>query len=427
MTIQSTSESFESQQIKVQAWLFGGQGLARRSDGAVVMIPGGIPGDCYEVNSFRKERGVLWADQATRLVASDMRINAPCPHAEGCGGCHFQHVSRVHETSLKVEALRDSLSRIAQIKEAEVQVHDYDLAHSRSRGELRVDANGLGLFSVKSHRVEPLSNCLVVPRVLQDMWPLLKAMVKDISFIGSIAYAAHLDCLILEFKTRSRRHPISEKGWLTFKAAGLAGLVVRAANGKIINQWGARSCTAEWNGVSVELTTTQFFQSNPASWADFFERVMQWKETLGPGPVWDVHAGSGFFVSCLLELKVIATEPDMKAVKLLKKSFQSRCPELSIYPGMAETWLMADENQPTLKSLAGCILDPPRSGLSRTLSAELRDRGPEKMLMFSCDPATFARDLNRLSDSYQIHGAFHLLNVNPATARFEVAVELVRP
>ena len=71
------------------------------------------------------------------------------------------------------------------------------------------------------------------------------------------------------------------------------------------------------------------------------------------------------------------------------------------------------------------ILNPPRSGVDSRVAETLRAGGPPRLIYVSCDPATLARDVGRISSSYEVVDvrAFDLF---PQTAHVEVVVVLER-
>ena len=71
------------------------------------------------------------------------------------------------------------------------------------------------------------------------------------------------------------------------------------------------------------------------------------------------------------------------------------------------------------------ILNPPRSGLERTIPLQILEAPPETIIYVSCDPATLARDLNRLVPTYSLaeSQAFDLF---PQTAHIETVAVLKR-
>ncbi len=70
------------------------------------------------------------------------------------------------------------------------------------------------------------------------------------------------------------------------------------------------------------------------------------------------------------------------------------------------------------------ISDPPRAGMSDKLVAKLLEIAAEKIVYVSCNPATQARDLNLLSEKYQISAVQpvdmfpHTLHIENVTALF---------
>ncbi len=69
------------------------------------------------------------------------------------------------------------------------------------------------------------------------------------------------------------------------------------------------------------------------------------------------------------------------------------------------------------------ILNPPRGGLARSVS-ELLSESPVALLAYiSCDPATLARDLERLAGAYEVRQVL-AFDMFPQTAHVETLVIL---
>jgi 23S rRNA (uracil1939-C5)-methyltransferase len=71
------------------------------------------------------------------------------------------------------------------------------------------------------------------------------------------------------------------------------------------------------------------------------------------------------------------------------------------------------------------VLNPPRSGVDETVTEALRAEGPPRLIYVSCDPATLARDIGRLSSSYEVVNV-RAYDLFPQTAHVEVVVVLER-
>ncbi|NLC66950.1 MAG: 23S rRNA (uracil(1939)-C(5))-methyltransferase RlmD, partial [Clostridium sp.] len=66
----------------------------------------------------------------------------------------------------------------------------------------------------------------------------------------------------------------------------------------------------------------------------------------------------------------------------------------------AETSLNCIKEADSARTLV--IVDPPRKGLEPELLSVLADHGPSWLLYVSCNPATLARDLKELADTYSV-------------------------
>ena len=70
------------------------------------------------------------------------------------------------------------------------------------------------------------------------------------------------------------------------------------------------------------------------------------------------------------------------------------------------------------------ILNPPRAGLDPAVPEALLEAPPRRVIYVSCDPATLARDLERLGARYRI-GSLRCFDLFPQTAHVETVAELI--
>jgi tRNA/tmRNA/rRNA uracil-C5-methylase (TrmA/RlmC/RlmD family) len=71
------------------------------------------------------------------------------------------------------------------------------------------------------------------------------------------------------------------------------------------------------------------------------------------------------------------------------------------------------------------IVDPSATGLSKEVIAILANRVPPTLIYVSCNPATFARDLQSLADRFRIQ-EIQPFDMFPQTAEIEVVGVLER-
>jgi len=69
------------------------------------------------------------------------------------------------------------------------------------------------------------------------------------------------------------------------------------------------------------------------------------------------------------------------------------------------------------------IVNPPRAGIDAKVARALVDRPPARLIYISCDPATLARDLGRLSPKLEPR-SIRCFDLFPQTAHVETIAEL---
>lgn len=130
----------------------------------------------------------------------------------------------------------------------------------------------------------------------------------------------------------------------------------------------------------------------------------------------DAYCGAGFFSHAMQSFfdKVIGIERSIGSLSKARKEAQEN-----------ETFFEAavEEILPEALSSASSantvlVLDPPSEGLSELVIAAILSNPPHKIIYVSCNPATLARDLKRLSTSYQLEKSIPL-DMFPQTAEIE--------
>src|SRR5438876_9380503 len=97
--------------LTVDSLAYGGNGVAR-SNGFVVFVRRGLPGDTVRARVTKVKRG--WAEAlATKVIApSAQRVEAPCAHYPACGGCRLQDLAYEPQSAAQADQVRDALARI---------------------------------------------------------------------------------------------------------------------------------------------------------------------------------------------------------------------------------------------------------------------------------------------------------------------------
>jgi 23S rRNA (uracil1939-C5)-methyltransferase len=400
----------------------GGDGVGRLSDGRVVFVPRTVPGDHVRLRegSLERHRHFARAEVGEIAEAGAGRVAPPCPHYvhDHCGGCQLQHLAYDEQLKAKRALVGDSLRRIGKLK-----VEDPDVVEAleewRYRSKIsmavkttagRPDGVTVGLHPYdRSTFVFPLGDCHITDFRLMALWRELRSRLALLP--------QPLTRLTLRLDREARRHIIAESAgepWLNAEA--LRRALLGSVEGEVVCWWqpvdGAARLVA---GPATGFPATAFEQVNPGMgmitrrWA-----VEQLGDVRGQ-LVWDLYGGIGDTAALLVErgASVVSVDADEKAVSWAR----GRLPAARFIAARAEDVL------PSLPAPHAVVVNPPRAGLHWDVSLRLTSQPVSKLVYISCDPATLARDLQRLNVNYHVI-AVRAFDLFPQTAHVETVAVL---
>ena len=447
-------------EARIERVVPGGEGLARLS-GVVTLVPGGLPGDRVRLRvtevSNRLVRGaleeVLAPGEARRPDA------AICPRARdaSCGGCDWPAARLEHHRELKTALVLDALRRIAGLDADDLPEPRWlgSARNYRLRNRLHLDPAGrLGFFAPRSSAVANLETCEIVSRALLARLPAIREFLCSLGPLeGELWTLEDREGRTLLGELRlgmGQSLPISSKVKEIGKGS-FDGLRVVGAGGRLLLSDGPSSLSIAAGGASFDVSVSSFFQGNLYLLDAFLEeirtalRAVLRKEEKRARSICaiDLYAGVGFLTRPLLELAAEAGAGDVTAVEIepssshsLSKNLQSwhseGLPLARAVRASAESFLSSLSSQKSPNSpnsldspIDVLVADPPRAGLSPAVRAGILRLAPQHLLMVSCDPPTFARDLAALSARYAVE-RLTLLDLFPQTHHVETVALLAR-
>ena len=390
----------------------GGDGVGRLGDGRVVFIPRTAPGDQVRLrdNSLERHRNFARAEVGAIVRASPGRVAPPCPHYvnDHCGGCQLQHVAYEGQLSAKRAIVGDALRRIGKLKIEDPEIVEaLDEWRYRSKISMEAKALAVGLHPYdRPNFIFPLADCHITDFKLMALWRELRSRLSMLP--------DRLTRLTLRLDREGRAHVIAESAgdpWLD------ADKLRQALQSEDIVCWwqpvdGAARVVA---GPETGFPATAFEQVNPGMGI----LIRQWAvEQLGDvraQTIWDLYGGIGDTAALLVErgASVISVDVDEKAVTWAR----SRLPAARFIAARAEDVL------PSLPAPYAVVVNPPRAGLHWDVTLRLTGEPVAKLVYISGDPATLARDLQRLNVNYQVI-AVRAFDLFPQTAHVETVAVL---
>jgi 23S rRNA (uracil1939-C5)-methyltransferase len=443
-------------EVLIERVVPGGEGLARLA-GVVALVPGGLPGDRVWLRvteaSDRLVRGALedvLSPGKARRPDSEM-----CPRARdgSCGGCDWPAARLEHHRELKTALVLDALRRLAGLRAENLPEPRWlgSTRNYRLRNRLHLDRQGrLGFFAPRSNTVANLETCEIVSKALLARLPAIRDHFRGFGPIEGELWTLEDregKTLLGEMRLGEGLDPrISSKVRKSGRGA-FDGFRVVDAGGQVVSSDGPAALTLSAGGAHFEVSVSSFFQGNLYLLDAFLEEtrtalraVLRTEGETGPEGrrprIWlDLYAGVGFLTRPLLELAAEGGGAvDVTAVEIEPSSSHSLSKNLSLWSSAglplaravrasAESFLHSQKSpNPPIDVL---VADPPRAGLSPGVRAGILRLLPRTLVIVSCDPPTFARDLSALKARYTVE-RLTLLDLFPQTHHVETIALLAR-
>lgn len=378
--------------VEVGSVAHGGHCVGRVGE-LVVFIRHAIPGERVRIRVTDVRKRFLRADVIDVLQPSSDRRAPLCEVADSCGGCDFQHVTEVRQRRMKLDVMREALTRHGRLPDERVDalladgIIDLGLHtgwRSRMRYRVKVDASdagAVGTLGMSKHR--------------SDEWVDASSCVIADPFGHDLA--------------RQRARAEENESELLM-ATGSAGPKVQSRMDTRTQDTGqatVRHCI-EVDGRILEFVVPidGFWQVHPNLPQSLVDRVLVSGDPQPGQTWWDLYAGVGPLAGALAcrvgpDGCVEAVESSASAVDRGTKAL-SELSWVRWHRSDVLNWLRKEAKAPRNRPY-GVVLDPPRSGAGAQVVAAICSRRPEVIVMVACDPVALGRDTALLSGhGYQI-------------------------
>jgi len=393
-------------EVAVEKLVYGGMGLARL-EGKTVFIPHVLPGESVRIEIVREKPGLIYARLVEVLSQAAGRITPLCPYFRRCGGCHYQHVEYGLQLSLKVEVFKEVLRRIAKLDPPEqIRIFSGQPWGYRNRAQFHFAAGRLGYLEAGSHKLCPVDQCPISSPKINEVLRVLHEMIAEDSrfphFVSSIElFTNERDVQLNVLETR---HPVARRffDWCAERIPGFIDGCLDYPGSTQIYRVGPRS----------------FFQVNRFLIDKLAETVVGSVE--GDTAI-ELYAGVGLYSLSLARRfrQLRAVESSRGAAKDLEFNAARAgvCIEVRCEP--AEKFLASATTAPDF-----ILMDPPRSGIGKTVLQHLCRLRPRLLTIVSCNPATLSRDLAVLTAAGYRLERIDLIDLFPQTFHIEAVVHL---
>ncbi|MBC7232086.1 MAG: 23S rRNA (uracil(1939)-C(5))-methyltransferase RlmD [Chloroflexi bacterium] len=376
----------------------GGEAVGRY-EGKAIFVPYAIPGESVRVYIVQDKGRFAHARLLEVLTPSPQRVQPPCPYFGLCGGCHWQHLSYEAQLEHKRSIVRSQLQHIAGLPEANVRptLGMTNPWHYRNHVQFHVSLDGqLGFVAADDPRVVPIEQCLLLHPLLQDLFDSLDIELTGLQRLSLRAGVNTGEQMII-FEIEADQPPELETELPV-------SCVLLLADGTPVTLLGSPYFHERVADRLYRISAPSFFQVNTDQTEVLLSVVSAYLDPTPESIVLDVYCGVGTFGLAIAAKakQVIGIESNPVALADAQAN-AAGTDNVRFIGGLAE------EIIPTLDVQSPLVLvDPPRAGVDKNALSALVRLGSPRIVYVSCDPATLARDIQRLLAS-----GYRLCEVQP--------------
>ncbi len=389
-----------------------------------------------------------------RSAGSKSDYIAPCPHYPNCIGCRFIDLPYPEQLKRKREIVAQALAAypsLAGIVVPPVTPSPRRLGY-RSRVKLVARRNkdevALGLYVPGTHRVKDISSCPVHPQPVNQVARYLKAKLKELNIGPYDERDDSGDLRYVDFRCSFARRELSvtlvTRHRLLPQGAQLARSLQRRfpfITGVIQNvneqrdnvTWGDRYLTLSGRDTLLEkigdlnlvFPAGVFSQANPFTAKKLYEKVGALAGLTGKETVLDLYCGVGpISLSLAWNAHMIwGIDDNERSITTAKQNARRN--------GISNCRFVAADVASSIRELRAKLakidlltMNPPRKGVQREAMEAVFGVNASRLIYVSCEPASLARDLDRITNaSYQVRQV-QPFDMFPQTDQVETVVLL---
>lgn len=412
------------EEVFIDKLVHGGQGLGTLEDGRKVFVWNALPGETVKIRVIKKKRSYVEAIAEEIVSASPERVE---PSDENyLATSPWQIMTYEAENRYKKTVVEElfahekvALPAIGSVSHPDEQWHyrnkmEYSfwgddeglhlaLYRRGSHGKQIVTGSKLALqaldkaanaalYELQKHEARAGGLKTIIVRVNQNGDAVASLFVKPNTFVKMAL-------------------PKELKGIRVYHSNPKSPASVPT---KLLYELGDTTLSDKLLGQLFHYDVDSFFQVNIPIFERALERI---KEHCSEAAVIDMYAGVGSIGLSVAGESVQLIELDTASAAMARTNAGSSKLDTQIIETSTEHAL------DYITSDTPVIFDPPRAGLHRKVTERLLETKPPRVIYLSCNPATHARDLALLQETYEI-SYFEIFNFFPRTPHIETLAVL---
>lgn len=440
-------------QLNIEGYTAEGSGVGHY-DGMAVFVAGAAVGDTVLAHIIKTKKTYAVAVVKDIIEPSGDRIPVDCPQFRSCGGCAYRHISYEAEKGLKKNRVQDAFLRIAHMNIPVEEIITGNAERYRNKAQYPVGFNSkgeisIGFYANKSHRIINSPDCILQPSEFANIVETIKiwmteygvlpyngetgkGLVRHIYIRKAFKTGQIMVCLVINGSEIPYEDKLCEA---VSKINGVKSFVINENRDKT-NVILGKGCKTLWGedyiedilcGVRVRLSPLSFYQVNHDMAEKLYQKAAEFADLKGTETVLDLYCGTGTIGLSMAKKarKIYGAEIVPQAIENAKENARlNNIENAEFFCGDAAD--AAKRFRDTGIKPDVVLLDPPRKGCDEAVLSTVTEMNPEKIVYVSCDCATLARDVQRLSALGYTPTRLAAADLFPRTAHVESVVLLSR-
>lgn len=404
-----------------------GFGVAK-NEGLAIFIPGALIGEIVLCQITKIEKSFAYAKLLDIINRSPYRVKPVCEIFNTCGGCEIMHLDYPQQLKYKVKMAEETFKRIGHI---DLKVEDIigmdNPYYYRNKIQVPFGTSKnkviAGYYKQKTHDIISFDNCYIQPIYATEMVKFIRNLANEYKIsaynektrVGTLRHVLirnnYLDQVMIVLITNDDNiNNIDEiiKKIIT-RYPNVISIIqnINKRNTNVILGdkhkvlYGDEYITDKVNDLEFRIAHYSFFQVNRIQTEKLYYKAIEFLKPNKDDVIIDGYCGVGSITLSIAKHAkfVYGIEIVEEAIKNANVNAKlNNIENVKFIVGKVE-----DEINNILDNkINAIVLDPPRKGVEKSVLEKIMTIKIPKMVYVSCDVATLARDLNILSDVYDI-------------------------
>ncbi|MGN1269906.1 MAG: 23S rRNA (uracil(1939)-C(5))-methyltransferase RlmD [Clostridia bacterium] len=432
-----------------------GEGIAKIED-YTIFIPEAIKGEKCKILIVKTTASHAFGKLLEIIEPSINRIQSDCSTYKRCGGCNLRHINYKTTLKIKQETVQNLVNKILkQPLKVQPTIGMENPYNYRNKAQYPLGYNKnqeviSGIFAARTHSIIPFKQCKIqhpitekITNIIVDFLNKNKISAYDENTGKGIfrhivvkvgKKTKQVMCILVVNEEKIPKEQELVQYLISYFEANekeyTIKTIIKNINTKNTNViLGNRNITLygecyiydKLGEYTFKISPMSFYQTNPVQTEVLYNKAIEAANLQKDDILLDLYCGIGTigiyaskYVKQVYGIEIVeqAIEDAKENAKLNNiENIEFICGDVEKVLGN----LLKEKN--ILPNVI--FVDPPRRGLDETTINTILNVAPKKLVYISCNPSTMVRDLNKLSEKYNIQ-EIQPVDMFPFTSNCEV-------